>query len=487
MYFFANLKIRQFGMFGKIVVGLFFVSNLIVGPRLVLGATKSCAQEFGVSVSTTLKHLKRAQSLGSFDRLPKDLRSFVFSRGISEEYLKIYRPEALLELSNSYDRIKSRQAIIPELGLTYAYLDDISDAHRTYGYYILKKNDPLFSSTAYIEWQKGAHERMAASWAVENNYASSFIHAWRGRFDRAWEHLSPKTEVQKFTLTGSEAVLLRRQFADSNLFWQIKNGYIRKGPKSRDKDLAGRIIGLGKNMYGAAVKNSNGTVQNYIDIDDSEIRTLTAPARQKASERLSKSEKQTLEKIESEFSQGASLLFMEPVNAMPPKVTFYRPVFVRALQKLCREYEVWIFADEILSGGGRTGKFFAHEWYEGFDPDIVSFGKGLMVSGVAVNKNSRASDFALVSNTTIVNYASPLVYATLLLERIRSGNLMSKALEVGNYIRANVLENPNIGEGLLFGADPGLQELFVSGSERYFMPLGLTIEDVKMLQSRLHH
>ncbi|MFN7824040.1 MAG: aminotransferase class III-fold pyridoxal phosphate-dependent enzyme [Pseudobdellovibrionaceae bacterium] len=47
-------------------------------------------------------------------------------------------------------------------------------------------------------------------------------------------------------------------------------------------------------------------------------------------------------------------------------VYFYRPQFLIKVQALAEKYQVHIFADEILTGGGRTGKFFAFQHNEGF-------------------------------------------------------------------------------------------------------------------------
>jgi adenosylmethionine-8-amino-7-oxononanoate aminotransferase len=62
---------------------------------------------------------------------------------------------------------------------------------------------------------------------------------------------------------------------------------------------------------------------------------------------------------------------------------FFRKEFLCNLRKLCDKYNVPIFCDEILTCGGRTGKPLAYQHYAGFEPDYFSFGKGLLVSGVA--------------------------------------------------------------------------------------------------------
>ncbi len=45
-------------------------------------------------------------------------------------------------------------------------------------------------------------------------------------------------------------------------------------------------------------------------------------------------------------------------------------------QRICRQYDVLLCADEVIGGFGRTGEWFAHEYF-GFEPDTLSIAKGL--------------------------------------------------------------------------------------------------------------
>ncbi len=50
--------------------------------------------------------------------------------------------------------------------------------------------------------------------------------------------------------------------------------------------------------------------------------------------------------------------------------------FLRALRQLCDEHGILLILDEVQTGVGRTGKFFAYEW-SGIEPDILGVAKGL--------------------------------------------------------------------------------------------------------------
>jgi L-lysine 6-transaminase len=61
----------------------------------------------------------------------------------------------------------------------------------------------------------------------------------------------------------------------------------------------------------------------------------------------------------------------------------FRPEFMQALRALCDEEELFFLIDEVQSGVGMTGRFWAHEHY-GIQPDGIAFGKKAQVCGILV-------------------------------------------------------------------------------------------------------
>ena len=57
------------------------------------------------------------------------------------------------------------------------------------------------------------------------------------------------------------------------------------------------------------------------------------------------------------------------------------PGYLEAVQKICRENDILLILDEVITGFGRTGTMFAAERY-GVEPDLVTFAKGI-TSGYA--------------------------------------------------------------------------------------------------------
>jgi 4-aminobutyrate aminotransferase/(S)-3-amino-2-methylpropionate transaminase len=108
--------------------------------------------------------------------------------------------------------------------------------------------------------------------------------------------------------------------------------------------------------------------------------------------------------------------------------------FMRALRSLCDEHGIVLIADEIQTGFGRTGRFFASE-YAGIEPDLVTIAKG--VAGgyplAAVTGKAEIMDAPLPGGLGGTYGGSPVGCSAALavIDVIREDGLVERALEIG--------------------------------------------------------
>ncbi|HEV2489228.1 MAG TPA: acetyl ornithine aminotransferase family protein [Candidatus Acidoferrales bacterium] len=86
-------------------------------------------------------------------------------------------------------------------------------------------------------------------------------------------------------------------------------------------------------------------------------------------------------------------IFIEPIQGeggyVPAPISF-----LQALERICRKHGILLVADEVQSGMGRTGKWWASE-YAGIDPDIICVAKGI-ASGMPLS--------ATIARASIMNW-----------------------------------------------------------------------------------
>ena len=74
--------------------------------------------------------------------------------------------------------------------------------------------------------------------------------------------------------------------------------------------------------------------------------------------------------------EHTAALIVEPLVQGATGMAFYDPEYLRLARALCDRYEVHLIADEIMTGCGRTGTFFAHEQAD-ISPDFICMSKGI--------------------------------------------------------------------------------------------------------------
>ena len=180
--------------------------------------------------------------------------------------------------------------------------------------------------------------------------------------------------------------------------------------------------------------------------------------------------------------------------------------FMKQLREVCTETDTVLILDEIQSGYGRSGKFFAHQ-YAGIRPDMITVAKGIAngfpMSGVLISPKFTPVYGQL--GTTFGGNHLGCAAALAVLDVIEEEHLVDNAAAVGAYLMQELKNTPQIkevrGRGLMIGlefAEP-IKELRsrliydehvftgASGTNvlRLLPPLCLTKEEADLFLERL--
>lgn len=184
---------------------------------------------------------------------------------------------------------------------------------------------------------------------------------------------------------------------------------------------------------------------------------IVAPVNQ--SENFVKLTFNDLEALENEFKTNPDIagVIVEGIQGVGG-VQIPTTEFLQKIQQLCNENNAVFIADEIQSGFGRSGKFFAHQ-NAGVTPDIISMAKGMgngfPVAGILISPKFKAS-YGLLGTTFGGNFLA-CAATKAVLDVIEEENLLQNAQEVGDYLVSLFQNQKNIKEiryqGLMIGID----------------------------------
>lgn len=139
--------------------------------------------------------------------------------------------------------------------------------------------------------------------------------------------------------------------------------------------------------------------------------------------------------------------------------------FLKAARLLCTQTDTVLIIDEVQSGYGRSGKFFAHQYHDVI-ADVVTVGKGMgngfPVAATLINPSLKLEKGKL--GTTFGGGHLACTAAISVLKTMDNENLCDRAFKLGNYIKETLETYPAIktvrGRGLMLGI-----EFFVDAKE----------------------
>lgn len=162
-----------------------------------------------------------------------------------------------------------------------------------------------------------------------------------------------------------------------------------------------------------------------------------------------------LEVLKNAIDEDTAAIIVEPIQGEAGIVT-PKTGFLKGIRELCDNRGILMIIDEVQTGTGRTGKFFAYQ-HEGITPDIVTVAKGL-ANGVPVG--ACLSNFELESGdhgSTLGGNSLSAAAALATIRYIEEHELMKNAEALGDYLMQTLskLDPSRIdyvrGRGLMIG------------------------------------
>ncbi len=173
-----------------------------------------------------------------------------------------------------------------------------------------------------------------------------------------------------------------------------------------------------------------------------------------------------LNAVEKELSGGEyAAVMIEGIQGVAG-IQMPSDAFLRELRRLCDQYGVLLILDEIQSGCGRSGKYFAHQW-SGIRADLVTMAKGIgngfPIGAVMISPAIQAR-YGMLGTTFGGNHLA-CTAALAVCDVIENENLIANAAKVGDWLREAFKGNPALteyrGRGLMIGLEvkPGYEKL----------------------------
>ena len=163
------------------------------------------------------------------------------------------------------------------------------------------------------------------------------------------------------------------------------------------------------------------------------------------------------------YKDDIACILLEPIQGEGGD-NHFRIEFHQALRDMADEFDALLIYDEVQTGVGLTGKFWAHEYY--VKPDILAFGKKAQVCGILASKridDIETNCFHVSSriNSTWGGNLVDMVRFDRILEVIEEDKLVHHAATTGEYLQEKIsdwaetseyLTNPR-GKGLFCSID----------------------------------
>lgn len=150
------------------------------------------------------------------------------------------------------------------------------------------------------------------------------------------------------------------------------------------------------------------------------------------------------ETIEMEGPQNIAAILLEGYNGSSGLIAPTSPKYWTRIRELCDKHGIVLIVDEVMSGFGRTGKWFAVDHY-GVEPDIMTLAKGITCGyvplGAVITNEKIAAHFdnnPLWCGLTYSSHPIACAAATACMQVYKDDNLIENAEKMGHVLEAGL-------------------------------------------------
>ena len=231
--------------------------------------------------------------------------------------------------------------------------------------------------------------------------------------------------------------------------------FVNSGAEANENALKLASFHTGKRKIISFKNSFHGRTSAAVEVTDNPL--ITAPLNCNNNVYFSE---MNIREVESVLSSGdVCAVIIEGISGVGG-IRVPENDFLTKLRRLTTQYGAVLILDEIQSGYGRTGKFFAHQW-SGIKPDIITVSKGIAngfpFSGVLISGIFRPRKGML--GTTFGGNHLGCAAALSVIKVMKDENLIENANSIGEYFikKLNSIVSPLItdirGRGLMIGVE----------------------------------
>ena len=224
---------------------------------------------------------------------------------------------------------------------------------------------------------------------------------------------------------------------------------VRKNMEKGKGEKGGKIIHFkqafhGRTGYTLSLTNTSDPRKTMyfpkFDWPRIDIPKLSFPITDIVLQEVEKNERIAIDQIKTALANNkddVAALIIEPIQGEGGD-NHFRDEFFVALRQLCDENEMLFIMDEVQTGIGITGKWWAHQHFS-IKPDIISFGKKTQVCGLLAGprveevENNVFSESSRINSTFGGNLAD-MVRFHIILEIMEKENLPENAKNMGDFL-----------------------------------------------------